>query len=127
MTPLPHCQIVVLQLTDISIKLLKYRSKWTCKANTEQKLSNMKWENTLDVRLVNFVFCLLSAITFMLLKYPLVDNWLYYRARKPATMLYWLNNLLSTMINNSNEVMVRQMAPVALIIGFTKNVWRKKI
>ena len=60
MTSLPHCHVVVLPLTVISIKLLKYRSKGARKAKIEQKLLNMKREDTLHMRLVNlsvFVVC----------------------------------------------------------------------
>ena len=54
-TSLPHCRVVVLSLTDISVKLLEYRSKWTRKAKIEQKLLNKKWADTLHVRLVNLI------------------------------------------------------------------------
>ena len=47
---------MVLSLTDILTKLLKYQSKWTRKAKIEQKLLNMKRENTLHVRLVVNLF-----------------------------------------------------------------------
>ena len=66
MTSLYLCHAVVLQLTDISIKLLEYRSKWTRKAKIEQKLLNMEREN-LHVRLVN-LFLFAVCIAFMLLK-----------------------------------------------------------
>ena len=58
--------IVSLPLTDISIKLLEYQSKWTRKTKIEQKLLNKKRENTLHVRLVNlclFVVCHYIRVT----------------------------------------------------------------
>ena len=54
----------------------------------------MKREYTLHVRLMSTYFCLLSAITFMLLKYMVVDNWLYkYTAMKLASQLPVTNHV----------------------------------
>ena len=52
MTSLCHGHIVVLPLTDLSIKLLEYRSKLNQKAKIEQKLLNKKRDNTVHVHLV---------------------------------------------------------------------------
>ena len=62
MTSLPHCHAVMLPLTDISIKLLEYRSKRTWKAKIEQKLLNKKRQNTLHMCVWSTYVCLLSAI-----------------------------------------------------------------
>ena len=78
----PHCHVVMLPLTDISIKLLEYRSQWS---RERLQLNSNCWirnERTHCMCLLLIYVCLLSAITLLLLKkYPVVDNWLYYRAR----------------------------------------------
>ena len=96
MTSLRHCHIVVLPLTNISIKLIEYRSKWTRNAKIEQKILNMTGQHTLHVRLFNLLFVCCLPLYLCYYKYPVVDNWLYtYATMKPAMVPVEIRNFKS--------------------------------
>ena len=60
MTSMAHCHVVMLPLTDISIKLLeRLKLNSNCRIRHERTPCMCVWST---------YFCLLSAITFMLLK-----------------------------------------------------------